>query len=156
MINNKEEKICSFFVSDFHFEMISLPYISRSLEENKNVIIMTENNLKDTIQVLVSKMNLKEDKKKNILNLNWENKDIEKFKILKKCTDEDKQTIILIKGKENYIKNVNENIQKWIENKNVKVIDCYEIEEMGEKIDLVMSRYDRVLGTMGEKEIQKI
>ena len=40
---NKEtkEKICTFFVSDYHFEMISLPYIDKKLEENEEIIILT-------------------------------------------------------------------------------------------------------------------
>ena len=66
---NKEtkEKTCTFFVSDYHFEMISLPYIDKKLEENEEIIILTENNLEDTIQTLLSKMNFKEDRKKKIL-----------------------------------------------------------------------------------------
>ena len=58
---NKEtkEKICTFFASDYHFEMISLPYIDKKLEENEEIIILTENNLEDTIKTLLSKMNFK-------------------------------------------------------------------------------------------------
>ena len=42
-----KEKSCVFYVSDYHFEMISLPYISKKLEEEKKVIILTENNLEN-------------------------------------------------------------------------------------------------------------
>ena len=42
---NKEqetkEKICAFYASDYHFEMISLPYINKQIEENKQVIVLT-------------------------------------------------------------------------------------------------------------------
>ena len=41
--NKREEKLCLFFASDYHFEMISLPYINESLKENKNVIIVDAN-----------------------------------------------------------------------------------------------------------------
>ena len=61
MSTTKEEKICSFFASDYHFEMISLPYIQKSLEDEKEVIIFTENDLSGTINKLISRMNL--DKK---------------------------------------------------------------------------------------------
>ena len=44
--NKREEKICLFFASDYHFEMISLPYINKKLDESKEVIVLTENNLK--------------------------------------------------------------------------------------------------------------
>ena len=36
--NKRKEKICLFFASDYHFEMISLPYINENLKKNKNEI----------------------------------------------------------------------------------------------------------------------
>ena len=47
-----KEKTCAFFASDYHFEMISLPYINKKLDESKEVIVLTENNLKETIKTL--------------------------------------------------------------------------------------------------------
>lgn len=75
MKNITKEKSCAFYASDYHFEMISLPYISKSMEENKEIIILTENNLEDTVQILISKMNLEEEKRKKILSLDWNNND---------------------------------------------------------------------------------
>ena len=63
MENITKEKSCAFYASDYHFEMISLPYISKSMDENKEIIILTENDLKDTVNTLISKMNLDEIKK---------------------------------------------------------------------------------------------
>lgn len=62
-----KEKTCAIYASDYHFEMISLPYIEKNIEENKEIIIFTENNLEETINTLVSKTNLKDEKKKKIL-----------------------------------------------------------------------------------------
>ena len=39
-INKTKEKICTFFVSDYHFEMKSLPYITKNLEKEKKRIIL--------------------------------------------------------------------------------------------------------------------
>ena len=75
-----KEKTCAFYASDYHFEMISLPYINKKLDESKEVIVLTENNLKETIKTLVSKINLNEDKKVDILKIDWENNDLNKFK----------------------------------------------------------------------------
>ena len=47
-----KEKTCAFYASDYHFEMISLPYINKKLDESKEVIVLTENNLKETIKKL--------------------------------------------------------------------------------------------------------
>lgn len=159
MNKNQEtkEKTCAFYASDYHFEMISLPYIEKNLEESKEILILTENNLDDTIRNLISKMNLKEDKKENILKIDWKNNDLSKFKKIKKDIEEKKDIIIFIKGKENYIKNINENIEKWIDkNSNIKIIDCYDMEEISENLDEVMDQYKTILNTTGEKEIDKI
>ena len=126
MNKNQEtkEKICAFYASDYHFEMISLPYINQKLEENKEVIILTENNLEDTMKTLISKMNLKEEKKKDIMKIDWKKDDLNKFKKIKEEAEKEKDMIIFIKGKENYIKNVNQNIEKWTKEKNeIKIID---------------------------------
>ena len=81
MNKNQEtkEKICTFYASDYHFEMVSLPYINNKITINKEVIILTENNLEDTVKILISKMNLKESNKNKILNLDWKNDNLNKF-----------------------------------------------------------------------------
>ena len=155
-IQKTKEKTCAFFASDYHFEMISLPYIEKEIEKNKEIIILTENNLESTIKNLISKINLNEEKKKKIFNLNWKNDDLNKFKQIKNQLENNKEMTIFIKGKENYIKNVNQNIEKWItKNKNVKTIDCYDIEEVGDDINKIINEYENVLSTTGEKKIEK-
>ncbi len=149
-----KEKICSFYASDYHFEMIALPYMCKSLEENKDVVILTENNLKDTMKTLLSKMNLKADKKEAILNLDWENNDLNKFKKIKSNIENNQDMVIFIKGKENYIKNANQNLEKWTSKiENLKIIDCYDIEEVTEKANDIISKYNKILRTAGEVEI---
>ena len=151
-----KEKTCTFYASDYHFEMITLPYIEQKIEEDNKIVILTENNLEETIKTLISRINLKENKKKSIFNINWKNDDLNKFKEIKKYIEKNENLIILIKGKENYIKNINENIEKWIEkNEKVKTIDCYDIEEVGKDLKNVMINYENVLSTTGEKKIEK-
>ena len=148
MENITKEKSCAFYASDYHFEMISLPYISKSMDENKEIVILTENNLKDTVNTLISKMNLKEEKQKKILSLDWNNNDLKKFKEISKKSKENVDMVIFIKGKQNYIKNINKNIEKWVTaNNHIKIIDCYEFFEIEEKIDDIAKEYDKVLGT---------
>lgn len=84
--------------------MISLPYINKKLDESKEVIVLTENNLKETIKTLVSKINLNEDKKVAILKIDWENNDLNKFKKINEDIKSKKDMVIFVKGKENYIK----------------------------------------------------
>lgn len=149
-----KEKICTFYASDYHFEMITLPYINKNMEENKEVIVLTENDLEDTIKTLISKMNLKEEKKNRILNINWSNDDLNKFKSINNNINKQKEMVIFIKGKENYIRNVNKNIEKWIEKSNsIKVVDCYDMEEISEKMDNIIGKYKKILNTKGEKRL---
>ena len=55
------KKICAFYASDYHFEMISLPYIKESLEKRKEIIILTENDLQSTVKTLISNINIEEN-----------------------------------------------------------------------------------------------
>ena len=57
-----KEKTCAFYASDYHFEMISLPFIEKNIEENKEIIILTENNLEDTIKTLMKNINFNKNK----------------------------------------------------------------------------------------------
>ena len=153
--NKREKRLCLFFASDYHFEMISLPYINKKLDESKEVIVLTENNLKETIKTLVSKINLNEDKKVDILKIDWENNDLNKFKKINEDIKSKKDMVIFVKGKENYIKNINENIEKWTEkSKNVEIIDCYDMEEISQDMDNIMDQYKFTLKTTGKNIIK--
>lgn len=150
-----KEKTCAFYASDYHFEMISLPYINKKLDESKEVIVLTENNLKETIKTLVSKINLNEDKKVDILKIDWVNNDLNKFKKINEDIKSKKDMVIFVKGKENYIKNINENIEKWTEkSKNVEIIDCYDMEEISQDMDNIMDQYKFTLKTTGKNIIK--
>lgn len=156
-ILNANEKICAFYASDYHLEMISLPYIDKRLEEQCEVIILTQNNLEPTVQKLLSRINLKENRKKNILNLNWKNEDSEKIKKIRKDIEENKKLIIFIKGEDTYIKNINKNIDEMKqEYSDIKIIECFDINEIGQDIGEIMSNYKKILNTTGEKEIEKL
>ena len=150
-----KEKTCAFYASDYHFEMISLPYIEKNLEDNKDIIVLTENSLEDTMKTLISNVNLKEKKKKKIININWKNDDLNKFKQIKEDIDKNKNMIIFIKGNKNYINNINENIQKWVNKReNVKIIDCYNIDEINNEMVDIIGKYQNVLSVRGETKIE--
>ena len=105
--NKREEKLCLFFASDYHFEMISLPYINESLKKNENVIVMTENNLDSSVDKVLSRINLNKEEKNRLTKIDWKNDDVNKFKEIKSANKEGKDTLIFVKGRENYINNMN-------------------------------------------------
>lgn len=149
MIKNKENKLCTFFVSDYHFEMISLPYINRNIDSKKGIVIFTENDLNNSVDTLISKMNLKEESKNKLLNINWDKNDLKKFEDLKKNLENNKEVVIFVKGKEDYIKNINENIEKNFNSSNIEIVDCYEFSEIKEKMNTIVDNYEKVLNVQG-------
>ena len=140
--NNKIEKLCCFYVSDFHLEMILLPYINKKIEEN--IIIKTERDLKDTVEILVSKMNLNRENKEKILSLGWNGKENKKI--------EDKSNVIII-GNKKYIEDINNQIRQT-NIKNVNIIDCYNFEDIKEDMDNIMNSYSQNLNTTGIENIK--
>ena len=153
--DQRKEKMCLFFTSDYHFEMISLPYISKNLEDNKEIIMITENNLEQSVEKVLDRINLAEQKKELIKQIDWNNKNLNKFDQLKEEEQEKKDTIIFIKGKENYINNINKNIKNWINLDNVEMIDCYDINDVKEDINLIVKKYDKILSTSGIEKLLK-
>ena len=149
---NSKEKLCLFFASDYHFEMISLPYINENLKKNKNIIVITENNLKETVDKLLSNINLTKEEKDKMEKIDWGNNDLDKFKQIKKANEENKETIF-VKGKENYIDNINKNIENWINIKDIKVIDCYDINEVHDDVSSIAGKYNKVLSTSGVEKL---
>lgn len=143
LVENKIEKLCCFYVSDFHLEMILLPYINNKLDEN--IIIKTEKDLRDTVETLVSKMNLNEENKQKILSLGWNKKEYKKL--------EDKSNIIII-GNKKYINDVNVQIKEK-DIKDATIIDCYNFEDTKDKIENIMGEYSRSLNTTGAENIKK-
>lgn len=133
---NKLKNMCSFYVSEFHLEMIMLPYITERMQQDKKIVIITEDNLENSMSILLSKMNVKN--KKEILELGWKNNNIEN--IGDNC-------LIIINGSEKYIQTTNEQIkQRNIENS--EIIDCYKFEEIKDKMEDIVSKYERVINNI--------
>ncbi len=148
---NKNEKVCAFYASDYHFEMITIPYINQIIETGRKIVIFTENNLKASIEKILSRKELEKNREK-ILDINWGDDDLEKFKYIKENTNSD--TTIFIKGSKRYIEQINRNVEIWKNNlADVKVIDCFSIEEVGNSMIDVLDNYSKVLITAGEQNI---
>ncbi len=148
---NKIERICSFYASDFHLEMIIMPYIKRKINENTNIVVITQRDLSRTIEILVSRVNFDEDTKQKILNLNWKNETKTKIKSIEESRK--KEQIIFIVGDRNYIKETNENIKNLLKTSNAKIIDCYDLSEVAEEMTEIVASHSKVLNTIEEKDL---
>ena len=151
--NKRKEKICLFFASDYHFEMISLPYINESLKKNKDVVIMTENDLENSVNKVISSINLNEEEKNRLNKIDWKNDELNKFKEVKNADKDGKELLIFVKGRENYINNMNKNIENWTNLKNVEIVDCYDINEVQNNAGEIAKQYDNVLFSSGVEKM---
>lgn len=163
-MNNKNyqvEKLCGFYVSDWHLTTTILPYINSKIDEKTKVITILENNIEKNIKILMEKLNLKN--KHEILNIRWTSVDGKKYtnieNILNKEISKNTENIILISGNKNYIEVINNNISKWLENttiKSIKIIDFFEVTEFNNDIVNILDGHDKILNTSGEKEISEV
>ena len=149
----ENSKTCTFYASDYHFEMIILPYVNKKLEEKNNILIFTQNNLKNSIDTLISRMSLNDEKKQKILNLDWKNNDFQKFENLKQCEKNNKKTVVFIKGTEDYIRSINESISKNMLKSNLKIVDCYPVDDLRKNMTDITNKYQNYLNTSGETKI---
>lgn len=140
--DKRTEKFCSFFVSEFHLEMILMPYINKKIEEKEKIVILTEKNLEKTVKELISKVNLKEENKQKILNLGWNKNKVDNIK---------NNSNIIIIGTKDYIERTNQNIENMNINK-INVVDCYDFEEVKEEMSEIIKTHDKSLNTLGIKE----
>lgn len=132
------KKYCCFYVSDFHLEMILLPYIKNNINKSK-IIITSQKDLRESIKLLLERTNLSEKEKEKIHKLNWSNK------IRKEIYDCEEITLIRI-GDSNYITEMNQHLEN-INVKNINIIDCYNINEKNIEISKIKLNYEKVLNT---------
>ncbi len=153
MLKDNKEKVCLFFASDYHFEMISLPYINKKLKEDKNVIVITENDLNGSINKLLSNINLNVEDKDKISKIDWNNNNLNKINEIKNAKEIGKETVVFVKGRANYINNINDAIKDLIDIDETNIIDCYDINEVEKDISNIAKNYDRVLSTSGIEKL---
>ena len=141
MTANKEniEKKCCFYASDFHLEMTLVPYINKKIAENKNIVIITENKLEDSLKILISRMNIKD--KEKILELDWNNND--NRQVVNK-----KDLVIIVNGSKKFIEQKNKEIDEILEGEEAEEINCYCFEEIKDEIVQIRNLHTKVLNNL--------
>ncbi len=138
-------KMCLFCASDYHLEMILLPYIKERID-NSNFIILTENNLEETLETLLNRLNMDDKIKEKLWNLDWKDKNIKDIEYIKTKMKDNKEINIIINGEYDYIKTINEKI-KELANEKVNIIDCYHVGDCNVDIDDIRKNYKCILNT---------
>ena len=144
----KITKKCCFYASDFHLEMILLPYIKEKINES-NFIIITQNDLRDSIKILLDRVNIKDQEKENILNLNWNKSNIVNEDNIENFDFDNKSVNIIINGDYNYIQKTNDKLKILSNNSNnsINIIDCFNISDQKLDINIIKNKYKEVLNT---------
>ena len=181
--NKKIERLCSFYVSNWHLVTMLLPYINKKIEKNTKIITILENNIEENIKKLLERLNLKNEEK--ILKINWKNFNSQKYEEVSEYLSEQnknqkniiindknskdiitnnknkntKDVIILVNGTKENIEINNQNIQKWLKKEKInkaKIINFFEVTEFNNKISEILDNHDKVFNTSGEREISEV
>lgn len=158
--NDNIKKICNFYVSDWHLAVMLLPYINKEINKGTKITTVFQNNMRNNIETLVRKLNLKNEKE--ILQIDWNTKNnsiLERY--VKENLSSGEENLFIINGDKEYVEKSNEKVIEYIgKNKTkknfIKIVDCYEVEQNEEKMYNIIKMHDCVLNTSGEHNIEKI
>ena len=158
--NDNIKKICNFYVSDWHLAVMLLPYINKEINKGTKITTVFQNNMKNNIETLVRKLNLKNEKE--ILQIDWNTKNnsiLERY--VKENLSSGEENLFIINRDKEYVEKSNEKVIEYIgKNKTkknfIKIVDCYEVEQNEEKMYNIIKMHDCVLNTSGEHNIEKI
>lgn len=151
------EKVCNFYVSDWHMAVMILPFVSQEINSGKKVATIFENTIKENIETLLEKLNLKNEQE--IKNINWDSiPELQKKEIEEILQDETQDIVIVISGSEMYIKDCDKKIEQYYKeshmNQQVKIVNCFEMTSIDGNISKVLHEHNKILNTKGEKEIK--
>ena len=141
------EKICSFSVNDWHLAVMLLPHIKEHLEKNNEVNVFFQENFEEKINTLLEKLNLKEDMKNKLKNINWNNNEFDCLR-----DNNNVKKIIFVYGSINYIRNIDLQIENIAsENKDItyKIVNCFNTNEIGNNTLGILREHSKVLNTVG-------
>ena len=139
----KVKNICNFYVSEYHLEIMLLPYISKKIDNEENITIITEIDLESTLNVVIERINLDKDKKEKIKKIGWNIQNIENII--------PNTNVILIGSKKFINEKVFELKERQVEN--LEIIACYNYNEVKNDLKEIVSKYDGMLNTLGINKI---
>lgn len=139
----KVKNICNFYVSEYHLEIMLLPYISKKIDNEENITIITEIDLESTLNVVIERINLDKDKKEKIKKIGWNIQNIENII--------PNTNVILIGSKKFINEKVFELKERQVEN--LEIIACYNYNKVKNDMKEIVSKYDGMLNTLGINKI---
>lgn len=87
------------------------------------------------MKVLLSKINIKN--KEEILNINWENRNMDEI---------NDNSVVIVNGTERFIEEKNEELK--LNDKNIEIINCFKFEEVKDKIEEIVKEHEKVINSL--------
>lgn len=161
---NNVKKVCNFYVSDLHLITMLLPYLDKQMKLEEEFITISQKDLIEEVNLVLSRLTLNNQSKEDLLNINWNTANLCKYeameKSLKEACNKCNKLSIIVNGNNEYIEIVNNNLDKFFKSNEVetavKIINCYDITKMDEDIKEILRTHDIILNTSGEKEISEV
>lgn len=145
-------KMCSFYVNEWHLTVMMLPYINKEIQKKEDVKIISEENLETHIQSVLERINIKNEEKEKIKQIDWkETKDIKN-----KINNIKENTNLIIVGNKEYIEKANKLIEQNVKKHEIKIINCYEVMQFNNNIEEILKTHDKVLNTAGSRDIEEV
>ena len=166
-MENGKLRICSFYVSDWHLTAMLLPFIQERGKSGDNINTIFEKDIESNMKEILNRLQIDSKTKEEILNIDWKSKSLIKYDDVKNYLNQvvknKGETIILVEGNKERIEYINKNIDRWIEkqsrklkNKNIKIINCYEVTEFNENLKGILNMHDKILNTSGVHNIEEL
>lgn len=153
------KRMSSFYVNEVHLITMLLPYIEGKIKKDCKIHTILQNNLDKTVNVLLERLNLKDEVKLKIKSIDWKIKTVEEYIDKEKNINDKSINYILINGDSKFISkanNVLEELNTNKEDRKLVIINCYDIIEFNKNIIDILNYTDKILNTSGEHEIEEI
>lgn len=155
------EKACAFYVSKIHLATMLIPYINKQINNGIKIETFLEEDLEKNIESVLEKIISDNENKNKIKKINWNEFKTNKKNIENKIYNilsENPKINIIINGKEKYMKNINEILNKILKqniNVDIRIINCFSVDIVDENIEEIVNTHNMLLNTAGMENIEK-
>lgn len=145
--NTMNKKMCCFYVNDIHLVTMLLPYINERINESTKVTTILERDISESAKKVMK--GIQGRKSDDLLKVDWRNKSLHYL-----LESDIKDTLILIAGSDEFIKEANYIIENKKEN--CMILNCYEMMQGSSKLQEILDEHDKVVNTSGEKKKEEV
>ena len=167
IFRNSVRKTCGFYVSEFHLVTMLLPNIVTKVEKGTQIDTLLNNNIKQELEEVISRLHINDITKAKILNINWRNIPENSFNYIKnyleKIIKNNQEIEIIVNGTKAEIDCINKNLEYWldmnidkIQGININIINCYEVSEFNSNINNILDEHDYIINTSGEYPVEEM